>query len=172
MTLAGVLEAGRQDFLSATRDVSAEQAFAKPDRESWSVVECIEHVIAVENRYLNWISDGFAIAPQRNGDREIRLFAIARSRLTKLEAPEIVRPIGRFQALSDAVAKFNAVRDRSVEVVEELGESIYSIGATHPYFGTLNGAELIQLMDGHARRHADQIRELREALLGAVEEGR
>jgi DinB family protein len=172
MRLAGILEAGRQDFLSATRDVSAEQAFAKPDRECWSVVECIEHVIAVEDRYLNWISDGSAIEPQRNGDREIRLFAIARSRLTKLQAPEIVRPIGRFQALPDAVAEFNAVRDRSVQVVEGLGESIYSIGAKHPYFGNLNGAELIQLIDGHARRHADQIREICEVLPGAIRDGR
>jgi DinB superfamily len=162
MSLTGILEAGRQDFLDASHDISPEQASTKPAPDCWSVLECIEHVIVVEERYLGWISSGSAVAPRRNAEREIRLFTIVRNRLTKVETPEVLRPGGRFRSLADALAEFKAVRDRSVHLVQERGEGLYSIGVQHPYFGSLNGAELIQLIDGHTRRHADQIREIRE----------
>src|SRR5579863_3966488 len=101
MSLVGILEAGRQDLLDAVRDVSNEQALAKPDPGQWSILECIEHVIAVEDRYLGWISSGSAYAPQRDPDRELRLFTIVRSRLTKVKAVTAVCPRGRFDSLSD-----------------------------------------------------------------------
>jgi uncharacterized protein YjbI with pentapeptide repeats len=163
MSLIATLDDGRRDFLDATRNISEEQASAKPAPECWSALECIEHVVTVEDRYLGWISSGTAVAPQRNDEKEIRLFTTIRSRLTKVEAPEAVRPRGRFHSLAAALAEFNAVRDRSVQMVQGRGEALYSIGVKHPYFGNLNGAELVHLIDGHARRHADQIRETCEA---------
>jgi hypothetical protein len=159
MSLASILKAGRRDFLDAACNIPVELACAKTAPDRWSVLECIEHVVAVEDRYLGWISDGASISPRRDLDKELRLFAIVRSRLTKIEAPEVVRPRGRFGSLDTALAEFEAVRVRSTQMVVERGESLYSIGARHPYFGEVNGAELIQLIDGHARRHADQIRE-------------
>jgi uncharacterized protein YjbI with pentapeptide repeats len=161
--LVAILEAGRLDFLDAVRDITPEQASTRPAPECWSVLECIEHVVTVESRYLDWICGGTVIAPRRNAERELRLFMIVRSRLTKVETPDVFRPQGRFETLAAALAEFRTVRDRSVQVVQESGQWVYSIGAKHPYFGNLNGVELVHLIDGHARRHADQIRETCEA---------
>lgn len=169
MDFSAILEDGRRDFLDATRNISPEQAAAKPAPDCWSVLDCMEHVIAVEDRYLSWISSGTAVAAKRDSKKEIRLFTTIRSRLTKVEAPDVVRPRGRFRTLAAALSEFKAVRDRSVELVRERGDTLYSIGTKHPYFGNVNGAELIQLIDGHARRHADQIRETCEALLSLQE---
>ncbi len=52
MSLTSILEAGRRDFLEAVREIPAEQISAKPRSGGWSVLECIEHVVTVENRYL------------------------------------------------------------------------------------------------------------------------
>ena len=164
MSLITILESGRRDFLEATQDISAEQASGKPTPQSWSVLECIEHVVVVEGRFLSWISDGTPVVPDRNTDKEIRIFTMVRDRTTKREAPEAVRPQGRFETLAAASAEFKAVRDRSVQLVQERGDSLYSIGTNHPRFGNMNGAEVIHLIDGHARRHAEQIRETCEAL--------
>jgi hypothetical protein len=158
MSLISILEAGRRDFLDATRNISPRQASAKPAPERWSVLECIEHVIAVEDRCLGWISSGTTVAPQRSPDKELRLFTMIRSRLTKVEAPEAFRPRDRFDTLAAALAEFKSVRDRSVQIVQQRGDALYSLGAQHPRFGNLNGVELIHLIDAHARRHADQIR--------------
>jgi hypothetical protein len=164
VSLVTILEAGRRDFLDATRNIPLEQASANPGSECWCVLECIEHVVAVEGRYLDWISNGAPIVPRRDPEKELRLFTIIRNRFTKVEAPKVVLPEGRFDSLITALAEFNAVRDRSVQLVQERGEALYSIGTQHPYFGNLNGPELVHLIDGHARRHADQIRETCAAL--------
>ncbi|MEO8100541.1 MAG: DinB family protein [Acidobacteriota bacterium] len=164
MSLTSTLEAGRRDFLEATADLTPQQASTKPSPNAWSVLECIEHVVTVEHRFLGWIANGAEITPQRNGDNELRLFTMIRNRETKVEAPEVVRPTGRFTNLSDALAEFNAARDRSVEVITSHGEKLYALGAKHPRFGDLNGAEVFHVIDGHARRHAEQIRETVESL--------
>jgi hypothetical protein len=159
-----ILEQGRRDFLDATDGISQEQARARPTPGSWSVLECVEHVVIAEDRFLSWIANGLQIAPRPDSDKELRLFTTIRSRLTKFQAPEPVLPQGRCGTLEEAVGEFQAARDRSVRLVAECGEALYAIGAKHPYFGDVNGAELIQLIDGHARRHADQIRETCEAI--------
>ena len=164
MSLISVLEAGRADFLDATSAVTPAHAGNRPAADRWSVLECIEHVIAVESRYLNWIETGPAIPPRRDPDKELRLFTTVRNRLTKVLTRDVFHPHNRLISLEAAIAEFTAVRDRTVQVVRERAEEIYAVGTTHPYFGNVNGAELIQLIDGHARRHADQIRETSEAL--------
>jgi len=158
-----VLEDGRQDFREAVDGISAEEGLVKAGPRRWSVVECIEHVVAVEERCRGWISNGSEVKPRRDSRREMRLFTTIRSRLTKVETPEVLRPSGRFRTLAAAMAAFESSRDRTVEWARERGD-LYSIGGTHPYFGKVNGAEMIQLIDGHTRRHADQIREVREAI--------
>lgn len=165
MSLVAVLEAGRKDFLDATCEISAEHASAKLAHKGWSILECVEHVATVEDRYLSWLLNGRTVEARRDAEKEMRLFSAVRSRLTKVEAPDVLRPRGRFSTLAEAVAAFEAVRERSVELARERGEGLYAVGIKHPYFGKLNGGELIQLIDGHARRHADQIREISEALL-------
>ena len=158
-----ILEQGRRDFLDATEGISKEHACAKPSFKGWSVLECIEHVVIVEDRYLSWILSGTDIAPRWDADKELRLFTTIRSRFTKFEAPELVSPRGCYATLEEAIAEFQAVRDRSVQMVRERGEELYAIGTRHPYFGEMNAAEMVQLIDGHARRHAEQIREIFEA---------
>jgi hypothetical protein len=128
------------------------------------VLECIEHVVIVENRFLGWIANGPAIAPQPSAEKETSISARVRDRTTKAEAPEAVRPQGRFHTLAEALAEFEAVRERSIQTVQERGGQLYSVGATHARFGEMNGAEVICLIDGHARRHAAQIRETCAAL--------
>ncbi|WP_321475215.1 DinB family protein [uncultured Paludibaculum sp.] len=163
MRFAAFLEAGRQEFLDTLKDLTPEQASAKPDPGRWSVVECIEHVVAVEERHLRWIELGRTIEPQRDDDRELRLFTNIRNRFTQLESPEAMRPKGRFDGLEDARSAFLAVRQRTIALADSRGDDLYAISVKHPFFGPVNGAELIQLIDGHARRHADQIREMLEA---------
>jgi uncharacterized protein YjbI with pentapeptide repeats len=164
MGLIAILEASRLDFLDATRNISPEQASAKPHPGRWSVLECIEHVAAVEDRYVTWIENGAPSTPRPDAEKEIRLFTMLRSRLTKVEAPEISRPHGRFRALDEALAEFQAMRDRTVQLVRKQGHNLYAITVKHPYFGKLNGVEMIQVIDAHGRRHADQIRENCETL--------
>jgi len=85
-------------------------------------------------------------------------------RSVKAQAPEAVRPTGRFSTIAEALTAFQAARDQSVQMARERGTELYLVGAEHPRFGPLNGIEVLYLMAGHARRHAAQIRENRAVL--------
>ena len=157
MRLVSILEAGRRDFLDACSGSTGRES--QPG--SWTVLEIIEHVVIVEDRYLTWLADASSEAPPRDAHNEMRLFLMIRNREQKRQAADAVWPSGRFKSLEEAVAAFNEVRDRAVAMVDE---SLYSSGVNHPFFGRINGAELIQLIDGHARRHAEQVQEIGEFL--------
>jgi hypothetical protein len=153
--LISILESGRRDVV----DAALEAAAGRPS-SGWTAIECVEHVITVEERYLRWIADATEITPIRDPDKELRLFTMMRNRLDKVETPAVFLPQGRFKDLPSALAEFQATRDRSVQIVKDRGDSLYAVGSQHPYFGAVNGVELIQMIDAHARRHAEQIREL------------
>ena len=163
MRLSAALEAGRRDVIDAALRVPPKHGCVRPSPKRWSAAECVEHVAIFEERYLRWILQGTDVEPRPDSNREMRLFSIMRSRLTPVETPDALRPSGRFDTLSDALAEFERVRKSTIALVEERGEKLYSVSSIHPYFGKVNGVELIQMIDAHARRHADQIREIGES---------
>ena len=157
MTSNEILERGRQEFLEAIDDIPDHRAKVKPSADGWSVLECIEHVIAVENRYLTWLSADATIVPKPDRVNELWLRVKIRNRRVKVEAPAEVQPKGRFSSLSEAIVEFKSVRDRSITFAKERAASLYSIGIKHPHFGNLNAVELFRLLDGHTHRHIEQI---------------
>jgi len=66
--------------------------------------------------------------------------------------------------VSTALTAFHEARDITVRFARDQADRLYTIKATHPRFGDLNGAELLHLMNGHALRHVAQIRETRRAV--------
>jgi len=164
MNLIEELESGRMDFLNAVEGLTEATASRKPSSDRWSILECIDHLVTVEERFQGWLQTGSAEASAANPENEARLYKMLTDRSAKVSAPEAVLPTGRFGTLADAVLAFSAARDRSVNIVKERGDRLYSIGAKHHRFGDLNGVEVVHLMAGHARRHAAQIRETRAAI--------
>ena len=156
-----VLEDGRREF-NAAAAVPESLASACPEPGRWSVLECVEHVGTVEDRFLGWLQNAKRMeSPRVDPEREADLAVRVRDRTNRVEAPQVVRPAGRFTSLAEALAYFNAARSRTIQFAEERAADLYSLAADHPRFGALNGVELLVLMAGHALRHADQIREIK-----------
>ncbi len=162
-TLLAVLEDGRADVLGALEGLSDVQALAKPAPERWSPLECMEHIVTVEDRFLGWIATGSVIEPVQDDEKAAKLFGMVTNRSTKAQAPEAVHPTGQFRTVAEAVEAFNAARDRSVQVVKARSTELLGVGVKHPRFGEMNAAELVHLIAGHACRHAAQIREAVQA---------
>lgn len=162
--LLAVLKDSRQEVLTAVHGLSDEQAGKKPAPERWSALDCLEHISTVEDRFLGWIAHGTAQDPAPDDKREKSLLMMIMDRTTKVQAPEAVIPSGRFGSLAEAVAAFEAARERSLQIARARGAELYSIKVKHPRFGEMNGAELMHIMAGHGRRHAAQIQEVRSLL--------
>ncbi len=163
--LVQTLERSREEFNALIAGVSDTHAKAKPDPERWSILECVEHVAVVEGRFLGMLQEApRSETPRVDKEREAQLAVMVPNRETKAQAPEQARPTGRFATLADAVAEFNAARDRSIHFAQERAGELHSMTLQHRRFGPANGAEFMQIVAGHSRRHGAQIRELRAAL--------
>jgi hypothetical protein len=60
--------------------------------------------------------------------------------------------------------QFQNARNTTLQFARERAADLYTLASMHPAFGSLNGVEALMIIAGHARRHADQIREVRAAL--------
>jgi hypothetical protein len=160
-----LLEDSRRELHAAVAGLSDAQAATAPEPERWSVLECLEHVIAVEQVFLGRLKDAAeADAPAADKEREAALLARVVDRANRAQAPEPVRPSGRFRNLSDALESYNAARTDTLRFVEENHSSLYPRAIAHARFGALNGYEYVLLICGHGRRHTAQILETRAAV--------
>jgi hypothetical protein len=162
--LATTLEDSRLEVAASVATLTDFDAKRNPP-SGWSALEVLEHLTIVEDRFLGRVAEGEQFeTPQVDHEKEGKLTGMILDRSTRVQAPEAVQPTGKFKTLVEALAAFDAARERTQHVVRTRGDELYSVKVTHPRFGELNGVELLHLMSGHARRHADQIREARGQL--------
>lgn len=160
-----MLDDSRQAFHAAVIGVSETQAIIQPAPGRWSVLECVEHVAVVEQRFLSRLeSASRQETPRIDKQKEQELAASVVNRASRAPAPEAVQPAARFASLADAMEGFDEVRARTIRFVAERGADLYLLTTEHARFGVLNGAEFLVIISGHVLRHADQIREARAAL--------
>jgi hypothetical protein len=128
-------------------------------------LQCVEHVVNVEERFLGRLGEAErAAAPRTDPTRESELAARVTNRAMRAQAPDPVKPTGRFASLRDALSAFNATRERTISFARDRAGDLAWLVVEHPRFGNLNGSELLLIMAGHALRHSEQIRETRAAV--------
>lgn len=160
-----LLEDSREELESAVSGISEAQAGQRPEPGRWSVLECVEHLALVEERFLGRLREAGRLAETRiDKQRESDLLARVINRTARAQSPEAVQPANRFATLAQAVEEFRAARARTIRFAQEGGQELYSLGVEHARFGAMNGAEFIRVIAGHVQRHAAQIREVRAAL--------
>jgi uncharacterized damage-inducible protein DinB len=154
------LDKGRQELLEALRGVTEEAASFRPGPGRWSVLECVEHVVVVEDYLFGQIGASSATAVPADDRRREKLIPVrATDRRFRIESPDVSKPTGRFATLEAATERFLAGRQRTIHFVEECGDDLRARLTTHPILGTVNCWETLLLMAAHPRRHAAQIRE-------------
>ena len=160
-----ILEKSRSEFSDALQGVSEEQASRRPEADRWSVLECVEHVVFVERRFLGRLESApLQPASMPDKQKEAQLAVRVADRTVRAQAPEPARPTGKFSTLAEAVADFQEARSQTIHFANNRHADLYSLSLEHPRFGVLNGYEFLILMANHARRHTAQIRETRAAI--------
>src|SRR5215831_17377502 len=98
-----VLEDSRKEFCAAVEGVSEDRAKIKPAADRWSVLDCVEHVAVVEQRFLSRLKAADQPpAPPLNQQKEAELAVRVVDRTNRAQAPEPAQPAGRFVSLGQA----------------------------------------------------------------------
>jgi hypothetical protein len=138
----------------------------------WSIAECLEHVIRVENRIRGLVENALRegtpqpdkrLAAEELREKDDRILKGVVDRSVTRQAPEAVRPDGKWSDGAELVAEFRKTRERSGEFVKTIGGDLRSHFQTHGGFGEIDCYQWLILLSLHGARHAEQMEEIRAA---------
>lgn len=161
------LKQTQKDFLAAIDGVSEAQWKFKAAPDRWSIAETAEH-IAVTEQFIWELVTGKIMkspaAPEKKaevkGKEEIIMTKIP-DRSRKAQAPEPLKPTGRW-ATREALAKeFEATRAKEIAYVTETKEDLRSHFEDHPAVKTMDAWQWLLFNGAHCKRHTAQIVEVK-----------
>lgn len=155
------LEKTRDDYHRTARGLSHSQLHFKPAPDRWSVADLFEHIIVVERR-VNDRFEKVLLDPPKDSSSSMtddNLVRLTTERATKLQAPEVVAPSGRWPD-DRLLDEFNAIRDRSIEFAHTTNADLRRHFMPHPFFGELDCYQYLLLISAHCQRHLAQAAEV------------
>ena len=160
------LQAGRDAVDEALAGGDDAMEMRRPASGGWSVLDCVEHVVVTERYLLTRLeAANLSGQPFEKWRREAKIAALAMDRTRHIEAPEQVRPCGRFKSVSEAMTAFDATRAEVIRWVENCGGDLRRLLTDHALIeGPVTCAEMLVMISAHPARHAQQIEAIRSQL--------
>ncbi|MBZ5591288.1 MAG: DinB family protein [Acidobacteriia bacterium] len=150
-------------FLAITGLTDAQLRF-KPQPESWSIADCVEHLAVTEDLLFALVTkgapnpDGMPLDPVKDG----RFSTAVVDRSRKFAAPPGVRPHGHFASTAEAVAHFRENRERTLAYARDCTQDLRRLFTPHPLLGEIDCYRCLLLLALHPARHAAQIAEIKK----------
>jgi hypothetical protein len=163
--LLETLRKGGDAFLGSIAGVDEAACRLRPAENSWSVLECAEHVAVAEEVMLGLVTGERKARDPEGPKRDDRILRSGTDRGARFDASDQSQPRGRFSTLAEAVAHFQSVRERTLRLVEQTREDLRATEVKHPHHivGVISTYECLLLMGSHAQRHALQIEEIKNS---------
>ena len=164
--VAQLVTSGRT-YVAAFGPLTDAQWTWAPDHRTWSASQIAEHLVLMDETAAQLLGERFNLleALSFTDEKRVRkdaMIPIATvDRQTRIEAPERIRPTGRFANRAACVAAFTAARDALVTVVRTSSVDYRERGRAHPLLGMFDGVQWMIFVVAHTSRHLAQLAELR-----------
>jgi hypothetical protein len=163
-----MLAASTRGFIATLDRLSAESWSYRPAPEAWSISETAEHTAVVLSGVERLCTTKLLTMPLAADDpaRRIRdgdLTRIMADRSRTLEAPERVKPTGRWATREDFISAFTSSTHSLLAWAREHTAVLRTVGAPHPIFGPIDGVQWLEFVAAHTGRHARQVEGVRRA---------
>lgn len=161
------LKQTQKDFLAATEDLSDAQWKFKTAPDRWSIAETAEHIAVTEQTIWELVSGKIMKSPaapekaaEAKGKDEIILTKVP-DRSRKAQAPEALRPTGRWATRGALVKDFEAKRAQEIAYLAETKEDLRNHFEEHPALKTMDAYQWLIFNGAHCKRHTAQILEVK-----------
>jgi hypothetical protein len=159
------LQMSQEAFLGAISGLSAEQLAFRPTPESWSILECAEHVALAEDNMRTEFQEKYLSLQPADGvesattDQQVLEYGYNRE-LQKAKAPEKYRPTGRWSTFDEIVMHFLTSRSQTLQLANSIEDDLRG-----RYLADykLDAYQYLLILSAHCQRHAKQIREIKES---------
>lgn len=161
------LKATRDKFLDSTKGLSEEQWKFKSAPDRWSVAEVAEHIGISETTIFGMITGQVMKSPADPSKRatakgkEDLIFKMIPDRTTKAQAPEMLKPVGRWADRDSLTKEFKKNRETAIEFVKTTNDPLRDHFGPNPVFTELDAWQWILFMAAHSERHTAQINEVK-----------
>jgi hypothetical protein len=160
------LKASQQAVVDTVKGLTPEQMTFKPGPDRWSVAECVEHIAATEPMLFGFIEGKvLKTAPASEADRaktagkDTGVITMVTDRSKKFQAPNEIRPTGRWTGRDDLLKAFGDARAKTLSWVETTKDDLRAHVMSGPG-GELDGYQWMMYLSGHTRRHLAQMKEV------------
>jgi len=156
----------RDKFLKSIAGLSPQQWTFKSAPDRWSVAEVSEHIAVSESTLFGLVQKTMQspAAPEKRdlvkGKDEMILQRVP-DRSHKAQAPEFLRPTGRWATEAELTKAFEDSRAATMEYIRTTNDDLRDHFFDHPVFGTLDGYQWLLLISAHSARHTAQIEEVK-----------
>jgi hypothetical protein len=157
----------RDNFLKSIAGLSQKQWIFKPAPDRWSVAEVAEHITVSESSLSGLVEKQVMMSPaapekreQVKGKDELILQRVP-DRSHKAQAPEFLRPTGRWATEADLTKAFEESRKATMDYIRTTNDDLRDHFFDHPLLGTLDGYQWLLLISAHSARHTAQIEEVK-----------
>jgi uncharacterized damage-inducible protein DinB len=156
----------RDNFLKSISGLSQKQWTFKPAPGRWSIAEVAEHITVSETTIFGLVQRSLQspAAPDKReqvkGKDELILTKVP-DRSHKAQAPETLRPTGRWATEADLTKAFEDARKANMDYIRTTNDDLRDHFFDHPALGTLDGYQWLLLISTHSARHTAQIEEVK-----------
>lgn len=161
------LQATHDAFLQSIAGLSEKQWAFKPAPDRWSVAEVSEHIAVAESSIFGLVQSKFMAGPATPEKRsevkvtdEVILERVP-DRSHKVQAPEFLKPTGRFADRAAVTKAFEDARKNTMDYVKTTQDDLRDHFGPHPMLGTMDAYQWILLISAHSARHTKQIEEVK-----------
>jgi DinB family protein len=157
----------RDNFLKSIAGLSQKQWTFKAAPDRWSVAEVAEHITVSESTLLGLVQQRVMQSPAAPEKREQvkgkdqMILKRMPDRSHKAQAPEILRPTGRWATEPDLTKAFEDSRKATMDYIRTSNDDLRDHFFDHPVFGPLDGYQWLLLISAHSARHTAQIEEVK-----------
>jgi len=157
----------RDNFLKSIAGLSQKQWTFKPAPDRWSVAEVAEHITISESTLFGLVQQRIMQSPaapeqrdQVKGKDQMILQRMP-DRSHKAQAPEFLRPTGRWATEAELTKSFEDSRKTTMDYIRTTNDDLRDHFFDHPVFGPLDGYQWLLLISAHSSRHTAQIEEVK-----------
>lgn len=167
MALVADLEESRRAFLDAVKGLSEAQLLYKAAPDRWSIAEVAEHIAIAEERIFANVTEKVMQSPLTDELRaqiqadDGRVRRTLTDRSARRQAPETLRPTGRFPSMADLIAAFETGRARTLDYARNGQVDLRAHAAPHPVLGVIDAHQWLLVLSAHCARHTAQILEVK-----------
>lgn len=160
------LKETQKDFLAAIDGVSDAQWKFKAAPDRWSIAETAEHIATAEDFIWARVNEMMKAPanPERRAEtqgKDKMIYDEIPDRSHKAQAPEPLKPTGKFATREELVKHFREVRAKEIAFLEQTKEDLRSHIADNPALDAMDAYQWVIFNGAHSKRHTAQIEEVK-----------